>query len=227
MTNKTSNTTLTNTPITAGDYNQLIKQIASDYGVTYNEAATIFEDSGIYTAILSAIESSTSDFNKSGGTDCDGTDASWVNQLGNGKNWYDEKTYTFVIRRYKSEGNTFKDIVATDKIDYGLGTNSTGTSNNQNGTATVTKKTGTWTMNLFFKDTAKTTIDNTLLSGNVTASNASDTNSNYYYSPTAILSTDESMLKNANTQGTLILNQLKVTNADFYISGDTTSDFGY
>jgi hypothetical protein len=59
MTNKTSNTTLTNTPITAGDYNQLIKQIAEDYGVTYNEAVTIFEDSGIYTAILSAIESST------------------------------------------------------------------------------------------------------------------------------------------------------------------------
>jgi hypothetical protein len=82
-------------------------------------------------------------------------------------------------------------------------------------------------MNLFFKDTAKTTIDNELLSGNLTAKTASSTNDNYYYSPTAILSTDESMLKNANTQGTLILNQLKVTNADFYISGDTTSDFGY
>jgi hypothetical protein len=227
MTNKTSGKALTSTPITAGDYNQLIKQIAEDYGIEYNEAVEIFENSGIYTSILNAIESSTSSFNKSGGTDCDGTDASWAKQLGNGTNWYDEKTYTFVIRRYKSEGNIFKDLVATDKIDYGLAGNASG-SNNQNANA-GSYKTAYWTMNLFFKSTdeVKNTINSNLLSGNITSKNIDAANGSSYYDPSGTISIDANSLISANSSGTLILNQLRVTGADFYISSDTTSDFGF
>ena len=98
----------------ASGYKGLISQISSDYGVSYEEAEELFKASGVYTAILNAIESDSDSFNKSGAT----ANSNW--SLGNDSNWYDESTRTFVVRRYTCLNNKFGSIVAQDKIDYNL-----------------------------------------------------------------------------------------------------------
>ena len=91
-------------------YKALIKSIASDYACDYDKAVEVFEASGLYTAILDAIESSIADENKS---------QAGPDELGSSAHWYDEQVKTFVVRRYESTPLHFHDIVSSDKLDYG------------------------------------------------------------------------------------------------------------
>jgi hypothetical protein len=199
------------------EYKALIKQIAKDY---YNdetkttEAEKVFEQSGVYTALLNAIESSTSSKNKSGKADAGvstlhgGTDITST-FFDDSNNWYDEVVRTFVIRRYKYEGAKFKDIIATDKVDYGTGVNSN-SSNSQNASKN-NQNVAKWYLTLYFneKSCKNGVVGKTLLG---------DTAS--YYNPSK-----SSSLGNALSTNTVLLSNNYIDGADFVLPASTTSDF--
>lgn len=206
-------------------YDKLIAQIAADYKCSNSEATALFEDSGLYTSIISAIESSdnntnisydgTGSFstftNNSGealvGEDSNTTD--WTNQLGGNGNWYDEKVRTFVIRRFTSLDNKFGDIIAADKIDYNLA-NSGNSNTSQNANSDVSVSAG-WKLNIFFNSERQEEVNKWLLG-----------DSTSFYDPSN--STDKS---GATSDYTMIMSSVPVQGADFNISSSTTSDFGY
>lgn len=187
-------------------YQNMITQIAADYDCSYDEANTLFKDSQIYTAILNAIESSTSSFNTSGKTT--GVAESWTSTLGNGNNWYDEKVRTFVIRRYTNLGNTLSDITATDKLDYSLAPtgDASGKENASAGTAYDAK----WSLNLFFNSAKKSDLDKLIFENGT------------YFDPST--NTD---VTGANNAYTVLINKTPVKNADFLIPASSTSNFGF
>lgn len=92
-------------------YKYLINQIASDYDCDEEDAVKVFENSGLYTSVLNAIESDNSTINKSQ------SDENGV--LGSSSHWYDEEVRTIVVRRYKADGISIKNITANDKLDLG------------------------------------------------------------------------------------------------------------
>ncbi|MDE7478856.1 MAG: hypothetical protein K2M91_13080, partial [Lachnospiraceae bacterium] len=122
-------------------YKALIAQIAKDYDTTEPEAENIFITSGLYTAVLNAIESDNSDINKSQAGPAD---------LGNSERWYDEEVKTMVIRRYETTPVTIKDIVAQDKLDLGTSMNATTPDGHGYGLNTKAGE-GTWTATIFFR----------------------------------------------------------------------------
>lgn len=189
----------------AGAYKNMITQLAADYECSYDEANALFKDSKIYTAILNAIESSTSSFNTSGKTT--GVADSWTSTLGNGTNWYDEKVRTFVVRRYTNLGNTLSDITATDKLDYSLAPtgNNSGKENASAGTTYDAK----WSLSLFFNPAKKADLDK-LIFGDGT-----------YFDPST-----NADVTGANDAYTVLLNKTPVKNADFWIPASSTSSFG-
>lgn len=189
-----------------GAYQQMITQLAADYDCSYDEANALFKDSQIYTAILNAIESSTSNFNTSGKTN--GVAESWTSTLGNADNWYDEKVRTFVVRRYTNLGNTLSDITATDKLDYSLAPtgNNSGKENASAGTTYDAK----WSLNLFFNSAKKSDLDKLIF------------NNGTYFDPST--STD---ITGANNAYTVLINKTPVKNADFLIPASSTSNFGF
>lgn len=190
----------------SGAYQQMITQLAADYECSYDEANALFKDSQIYTSILNAIESSTSNFNTSGKTT--GVADSWTSTLGNDNNWYDEKVRTFVVRRYTNLGNTLSDITATDKLDYSLAPtgNNSGKENASAGTTYDAK----WSLSLFFNSAKKSELDNLIFeNGN-------------YFDPSS--STD---ITGANNAYTVLINKTPVNNADFLIPASSTSNFGF
>lgn len=192
--------------VSSGAYKQLITQLAADYDCSYDEANALFKDSQIYTAILNAIESSTSSFNTSGKTS--GVAESWTSTLGNGTNWYDERVRTFVIRRYTNLGNTLSDITATDKLDYSLAPtgDASGKENASAGTAYDAK----WSLNLFFNSAKKSDLDKLIFENGT------------YFDPST--STD---VTGANNAYTVLINKTPVKNADFLIPASSTSNFGF
>lgn len=192
--------------VSSGAYKQLITQLAADYDCSYDEANALFKDSQIYTAILNAIESSTSSFNTSG--KASGVAGSWTSTLGNGTNWYDEKVRTFVIRRYTNLGNTLSDITATDKLDYGLAPTGDA-SGKENASAGITYD-AKWSLSLFFNPAKKADLDK-LIFGDGT-----------YFDPST--NTD---VTGANNAYTVLLNRTPVKNADFWIPASSTSNFGF
>lgn len=195
-----------NVKVSSGAYKQLITQLAADYDCSYDEANALFKDSQIYTAILNAIESSTSSFNTSG--KATGVAESWTSALGNGNNWYDERVITFVIRRYTNLGNTLSDITATDKLDYGLAPTGN-SSGKENASAGVTYD-AKWSLNLFFNSAKASELNNLIFeNGN-------------YYDPSS--STD---ITGANNAYTVLINKTPVKNADFLIPASSTSNFGF
>lgn len=135
-------------------YLALIEQIADDADLSLADADKYFMQSDLHSAILNAIQSSTSDENKSGMTEFTGkkdnktVDASG---LGNDKNWYDEKVKTIVIRRFKTDSVSISGTVLQDKIDY----NVTGANNNKT-------YTGQWYFSLTLKNLNKTGIGTAL-----------------------------------------------------------------
>lgn len=187
-------------------YQNMITQLAADYDCSYDEANALFKDSQIYTAILNAIESSTSSFNTSG--KATGVAKSWTSTLGNGNNWYDEKVRTFVIRRYTNLGNTLSDITATDKLDYSLAPtgDASGKENASAGTAYDAK----WSLNLFFNSAKKSDLDKLIFENGT------------YFDPST--NTD---VTGANNAYTVLINKTPVKNADFLIPASSTSNFGF
>lgn len=194
-----------------GDYNKMITQIAADYECSEAEAKAIWNASGIHTAILNAIESSTSNFNKSGVCSYN---PSWTSKLGNSTNWYDEKTYTFVVRRFTNLDNKFCDIIASDKIDYNLAPN--GELNDKQNANAGTTSNANWTVTIYFDNDKSTEVNNYLL------------DSGTYYTPNTGTSTSgSSNFVTANSSHTILINKAPVKNADFLIPASSTSDFGY
>lgn len=197
------------------DYVALVSQIASDYHCTNQEAEAILEKSGILTSALNAIESSTSPFNNSKeakpGDSPDAAD--WTPSLGNNKNWYDEKVYTLVIRRFKSENNLITDVTASDKVDLGLSNGASGNSSKQNSNAGVADRTATWKLNLFFNQDNFEELNKNMFSAD---------DKNTFYNPK-----DGAGDKiNIPTQDYHVLFRgMPVKDADFNISASSTFDF--
>lgn len=188
-----------------GDFQEMIAQIAADYQCSTAQAKDIWYASGIHTAILNAIESSRSSVNKSG--TCDEVNSAWTSQLGNDTNWYDEKTRTFVVRRFTRLGNKFNDITATDKIDYNLAPDGNlNDAQNKNAGINYDAK---WKLNLFFNKDEVTNINKYLVGNGA------------YYDPST--STNKATPKDGHT---LLINEAPVKNADFLIPAQSTSDFG-
>ena len=207
----------------AGGYNAMISQIATDYGCTTAEAEALFEASGIYTAIINGLEASNDDFNKSGvarPSDFNGNDSAedgqdWTNQLGGNGNWYDEKTRTAVVRRYANTGNYIKDITAVDKIDYGLAPNNRNNSDledsgNKQNSNYENVRTGKWYLNIFFNPDNSSVVDDNLLGGGT------------YHNPDTQYG---AAIGSANDSYTVLVKKAPVTRADFYISAESTSGF--
>lgn len=105
-------------------YIALIAQIKADYNCDDATAKQIFENSGIFKAIVSSLETCNSSNNKSGSYKA----ANGKITLGNGTHWYDESTRTFVVRRYSNNSVRFGDVVAQDKIDMSINKKTSGTS---------------------------------------------------------------------------------------------------
>lgn len=187
------------------DYSLLIKQIASDYQCSESEAEGVFKASGIYTSILNAIESSTSDINNSGKAQLGSAD--WTDDLGSNGNWYDEYVNTFVVRRFTNKGNKINSITATDKIDYGLAPTGRGsTKQNANYGNTNDAK---WTLNMFFNPARHKEVKDLLVGRGI------------FYNPAR----NNFSLSDANADHTVLMHGVKVHKADFEISAESTSDF--
>ena len=114
----------------------------------YEDAEELFKNSSMGSSVLNAIESSNSDFNKSGSCFTDG-DARGVSSIGSTQNWYDEEVRTIVVRRFKTDTLYFKNITASDKIDYNIAPTSETMTDNWTGRAMD------WYLNISYKDTVK------------------------------------------------------------------------
>jgi hypothetical protein len=97
------------------NYTNLIKQIASDFGVTEAQAKTYFANSKIANSIINSMETCLNSKNTSGAQ----------TSIVSGSHWYDEYTRTFVVRRFSN--NTIKAgaITVQDKIDMNANTSTT------------------------------------------------------------------------------------------------------
>lgn len=187
------------------DYSLLIKQIASDYQCSEAEADDVFKASGIYTSILNAIESSTSDVNSSGNAKLGQAD--WTNDLGSDGNWYDEYVNTFVVRRFTNKGNKINSITATDKIDYGLAPDGS-ERRLQNANYNRVNR-AFWKLSIFFNPARAKEVKDLLV----------DRGS--FYDP----SKRWSKLSEARDSFTVLMHGVRVQRADFGISADSTKDF--
>ena len=187
------------------DYSLLIKQIASDYQCSEAEADAVFKASGIYTSILNAIESSTSDVNSSGYAKLGQVD--WTNDLGSDGNWYDEYVNTFVVRRFTNKGNKINSITATDKIDYGLAPDGS-ERRLQNANYNRVNR-AFWKLSIFFNPARAKEVKDLLV----------DRGS--FYDP----SKRWSKLSEARDSFTVLMHGVRVQRADFGISADSTKDF--
>ena len=112
--------------------------------------------------------------------------------------WYDEEVKTFVVRRFKKEDITVNNILVNDKIDYGAAP----TADNTSGSNSYKKATAKWYLTLYFKDlptgfTAGTSV----------------------YNPSSYTS-----LANANSSGTVLVNEVYINGADFIVPSASTSD---
>ena len=135
----------------------MLNQIKTDYQCSEEEAKALFEESDMYQTILKAVEDTKDAFNKSQkvNTEDGGTHA--VRTEDTEDNWYDEEVKTFVIRRYESDPVEFKNIVLTDKIDYGLTPDSTAGRDNKNSAQQKSYNSyeGKWYLTLYFKNDTK------------------------------------------------------------------------
>ena len=119
---------------------------------------------------------------------------------GSRKHWYDEEVKTFVVRRYKKENIKIGNVLVNDKLDYGSApTGDTYVTGNDS----YKKATAKWYMTLYFKDLPE-------------GFDGEDV-----YDPE-----DYDGLSNANDSGTVLVNELYVSGADFVIPSASTHDMG-
>lgn len=178
----------------SGGYKALIKQISKDYNCDLNEAKKLFKDSGIWQSISSAIEDSKDDNN----------DSQKAYSIGSSNKWYDETVKTFVIRRFKKENISIKNIQINDKIDYGCAPD--GNVNSVN--SSYNKAKAEWYLTLYFKD-LPSGFDSTRV----------------LYNPDSYTSGGRS-LQNANKSGTVLVNECYIDGADFVVPSASTHDMG-
>lgn len=93
-------------------YTDLINSIREDYLCSYNEAESLFNNSGMINAILNSMETVSSADNTS-------------IVRSDGKHWYDEYTRTFVVRRLINDSFSLGTVTSQDKIDMNANTNKT------------------------------------------------------------------------------------------------------
>lgn len=195
-----------------GDYDALIKQIAIDYFSDPSrtaDAATVFEESGLYQTIINAMETCKNPTNASGVADSIGAD--WTDDLGGDGNWYDETSRTFVIRRYTNEGNLVKDIVAEDKIDYQLAPTG-GIGGSYENANSGSRYLAEWKLNIFFNPDRTAFVDEWMISEGGTGGT--------YYNTLNTGSFDAS-----NDSFTVLINNMPINGANFYIPASSTQNF--
>lgn len=191
-------------------YQALLKQIASDYQCSEEEAVKLFEESNMYQTILKGIEDIKDDFNHSQKVNTEDNGAHAVRSENTEDNWYDEEVKVFLIRRYESQPVEFQNIVLTDKLDYNLAPDSTAGKDNKT-TAQQGKydsNEGKWYLTLYLqKDKEKETNEY-----------LSDTER--YEPQKGIVETKENYFQN----GSVLINNLHIDGADFKIPSATTSE---
>lgn len=191
-------------------YQALLKQIASDYQCSEQEAVKLFEESNMYQTILKGIEDIKDELNKSQNVNTEDNGAHAVRSENTEDNWYDEEVKVFLIRRYESQSVEFKNIILTDKLDYNLAPDSTAGRDNRT-TAQQGKynsNEGKWYLTLYLKnDREKTT--NLYLSEH-----------ERYAPDKGMVDTSENYFKG----GSVLINNLHIDGADFKIPSATTSE---
>ena len=191
-------------------YQALLKQIASDYQCSEQEAVKLFEESNMYQTILKGIEDIKDELNKSQNVNTEDNGAHAVRSENTEDNWYDEEVKVFLIRRYESQSVEFKNIILTDKLDYNIAPDSTAGRDNRT-TAQQGKynsNEGKWYLTLYLKnDREKTT--NLYLSEH-----------ERYAPDKGMVDTSENYFKG----GSVLINNLHIDGADFKIPSATTSE---
>lgn len=197
---------------TGKGYRDLIGQIADDYEVTFNEAEELFKNSDIYKSVLDSLESSGESTNSSqANTGVIGRFNSGTSTVSDGKNWYDEETHTFVIRRFTRENIEFPNIVLSDKLDYNLVPERTnGTSGTDDGQTNYNTYQAKWWLVLYLRDKNN--------KGNIYSGK-----DDKIYKPAGGLVNRSGEESEA---GDVIIDQVHVNGADFQVPSGVTQDIG-
>ncbi len=101
-------------------YTELIKAIASAYGVGTEDAERLFNNSGMVQSLVKAIETRYSNDNGSAVLDSDvnATTSNNYNIYKKGTKWYDEEVNYFVVRQYTTNTYELNDISVGSKLAY-------------------------------------------------------------------------------------------------------------
>ena len=208
-------------------YWNLVAQVQKDYNCDEETAIKVLDESGMFDAIYKAIESSTSEFNKSGkAVSVSGEEATNQNtaMLGDGKNWYDEVVKTFCIRRYVTETLHFEGTILSDKIDYDAAPKDNSTSSGLNDKQTkYNKANAKWYVSFYLKGNPN--------QGSV-ESPIAETKKMYHtvgadYNPVFYNPSDTNSavsFENAKNSFTVLTEKLHVDGADFIIPSSATTD---
>lgn len=213
-------------------YNSLLEQIKADYNCnSLSDAKEVFERSGIYQSILDSIESDSSDCNKS-----DGSKAVYNKdkQAITNEHWYDERVKTFVVRRYKHEGISLKNITVSDKIDYDAAPTGKANASSNDGYKSATAK---WYMTLYLKDlpdalktnkdkNVDTSITDSETGGSPSEAGVTDASDTTDKSLQLYNPKDYKTLVPATKAGTVLAKEVYVSGADFVIPSASTYDMG-
>ena len=202
-------------------YWSLVAQVQKDYNCDEDRAIKVLEDSGMFDAIYRAIESSTSEFNKSGKADAGVSDDTAL--LGSGNNWYDEVVKTFCIRRYVTETLHFDGTVLSDKIDYDAAPKDNSVSRGINDKQLAYNKSNAkWYISFYFKGNPNDGVVGSLTEESKKMYHSVGDYEPKFYNP-AETSSSDSFGKAKNTF-TVLTKKLHIDGADFIIPSSATSD---
>lgn len=101
-------------------YTELIKAIATAYGVGTEDAERLFNNSGMVQSLVKAVETRYNKDNGSAVMDADvrATTSIKYNIYKKGTKWYDEEVNYFVIRQYTTDTYELNDISVGSKLAY-------------------------------------------------------------------------------------------------------------
>lgn len=206
-------------------YWSLVAQIQKDYNCTEAVAVKLLEESKMFDSIYTAIESSVSEFNKSGKIPALTNGTNITNELGNDKNWYDEVVRTFCVRRYVTDTLHIDGTMLSDKIDFDAApvdnSVSSGVNDRQNAWNTANAK---WYVSFYFigEPNALTATGAQIpaekrMYGNGTIGSGISV----FYNPS---DTSGASWNNAKAGCTVLTDKLHVDGADFIVPSATTND---